>query len=332
MRYYVVSGEASGHLHAEHLIAQLREQDAQAEVRHSRGAGAYMGFIPVVTHLRTILRAQKEIERDIEGFDPDALILVDYPGLNLRLASRLRRKLRAKIFYYIAPKLWARRFDRRLPKLKRNVDCVLSILPFEVDYFRARGIEDIVYVGNPTMDEVKDVKAQGQRQALVALLPGSRKQALEQNLPIMQRATQHLKDTHEVKVAHTTEEAFRLLSTAEAALVCSGTATLEAALLGCPQVACYAMKVGRLANIAKRLLLRVRYVTLPNLILDAEAIPELIGGDMNEGNLRRHLAQVMQGGPRRQQQLAHYAALRNLLRTPGAPRNAARTILHRLKP
>lgn len=380
MHYYLVAGEASGDLHASRLMQAIRQQDPAATFRgiggdmmKAQGAElmqhyrdlAYMGFLPVIRHLPTILRGMKQCQQDILQHRPDCLILVDYPGFNLRIARFVRQHTQTPIVYYIAPKLWAWK-EHRIKDIRRNVDLLLSILPFEVSFYQEKHHFPVHYVGNPTVDEVaawleKKPDETGKMQLpIIALLPGSRKQEVESNLPRMLLAAEpyakdyqiavaaapSLSDDFYKKVISRTQAAsqlsniqhplsierhtFSLLSRSRAALVTSGTATLEAALFGVPQVVCYHMKAGRLASLARRLFLKVPFISLVNLIAEREVVPELVAEQMNVENTRRHLAAILPNGSPRETQLQGYKDLASRLGPPGAPTRAAQLIAEQL--
>lgn len=319
MKYYLIAGEASGDLHASRLMRQLRQKDPMAEFRYFGGDAmqaeggvlvrhykdlAYMGFVQVALHLRQILSGMKVCKEDISKFAPDAVILVDYPGFNLDIAKWVKQKMPSvKVFYYISPKIWAWK-EYRIKQIRQYVDCLLSILPFEVEWFRQRGYE-VTYVGNPTVDELAPVLAQpfdrdafcarngiNSNQSIIALLPGSRKAEVNGNLPLMLEAATTIschqlviagapglpKDFYDkyvelqrmvppVKVVF--GETYDLLRAAEVAAVTSGTAALETAYLRCPQVVCYQMGGGKLFyKVMEYVLRHVKYVSLVNLLLD----------------------------------------------------------------
>lgn len=319
MKYYLIAGEASGDLHASHLMAQLLQQDPQAEFRFFGGDAmqavggtlvchyrdlAYMGFVQVALHLPQIFRGMRLCRRDLLAFAPDAVILVDYPGFNLGMAKWVKQHMPGvKVFYYISPKIWAWK-EYRIKQIRRYVDCLLAIFPFEVEWFRHRGYE-VTYVGNPTVDELSPVLAQpfdrdafcarhclNANQSIVAILPGSRVAEVKGNLPLMLDAATTI-SCHQIVIAGApglTEdfyselirehnmvppvrlvfgETYDLLRAAEVAAVTSGTATLETAYLRCPQVVCYQMGGGRVFYGIMRYLLRhIRFVSLVNLIID----------------------------------------------------------------
>lgn len=319
MKYYLIAGEASGDLHASHLMRQLKQKDSKAQFRFFGGDAmssvdgslvchyrnlAYMGFVQVALHLPQILKGMKLCRSDIEAFAPDAVILVDYPGFNLKMAKWIKTHLpQTKVFYYISPKIWAWK-EYRIRQIRKYVDCLLSIFPFEVEWFRQRGYE-VTYVGNPTVDELSAVLSEpfdrevfcqrhgiNSNQSIIAVLPGSREAEVLGNLPVMLDAATSI-SCHQVVIAGAPGfdasfyaeiirrhnmvppvklvfgETYDLLRAAEVAVVTSGTATLETAYLRCPQVVCYQMGGGRVAYYLMKFLLRhIRYVSLVNLILD----------------------------------------------------------------
>lgn len=319
MKYYLIAGEASGDLHASHLMRQLLTQDPSAKFRYFGGdamsqvAGtlvchyrdlAYMGFVQVALHLPQILRGMKLCKSDIAKFEPDAVILVDYPGFNLSMAKWIKVNLpSAKVFYYISPKIWAWK-EYRIKQIRKYVDCLLSVFPFEVEWYRQRGYE-VTYVGNPTVDELAPVAAEmfnrnafclkhgiNENQSIVALLPGSRRAEVKANLPLMLEAATTI-SCHQLVVAGAPglpqefydeiirqyqmvppvkivfDETYDLVRAAEIAAVTSGTATLETAYLRCPQVVCYHMGGGKLGySIMKFVLRNIRFVSLVNLVID----------------------------------------------------------------
>ncbi|MCF0197772.1 MAG: lipid-A-disaccharide synthase [Bacteroidaceae bacterium] len=378
MKYYLIAGEASGDLHASHLMRALRDADAEASFRCVGGdlmkaegatlvqhysALAYMGIVPVLLHLPTILRGMRECCEDIVRWQPDVLILVDYPGFNLKVARTIKDRTNIPIFYYIAPKLWAWK-EYRIKSMRRYVDRLYSILPFEVPFFEQKHHYPIDYVGNPTVDEVATysavhpVDAAGFRQRnglderpIIALLAGSRKQEIRDNLARMAEAAQPFARDYQLVLAaapsiddayyreQTTrwgvrvvrEQTYPLLLHSTAALVTSGTATLETALFRVPQVVCYYMKAGRLAKLGQRLVLKIPFVSLVNLVAEREVVPELVASDMTPEAVRRHLASILPGGEARDAQLQGYADVARRLGNPGAPQRAAQLMTERLR-
>lgn len=371
MKYYLIVGEASGDLHASCLIHSLKEKDHEAEfrffggdlmaaeggtiVRHYREL-AYMGFIPVLLHLPTILKNMKMCKRDIVEWRPDVVILVDYPGFNLKIAKFLKQKTSIPVFYYISPKIWAWK-EYRIKNIKRDVDHLFSILPFEVPFFEVKHHYPIHYVGNPTADEVRRFKASYDgrfptfSKPVIAILAGSRLHEIKDNLPVMLRATDHLADRFQLVVAGAPsvphdyylqffgnrkveivyDQTYPLLMNAHAALVTSGTATLETALFDVPQVVCYATPLPRLISVLRRILLKVKYVSLVNLIADSEVVKELVAADYSEENVRREIDAIIADGPQRNAMKEGYAEVWRRLGKESAPDNAARQIVKLLE-
>ena len=392
MKYYLIAGEASGDLHASHLMQQLQQQDAAAEFRFFGGdlmtavGGtrvkhyselAYMGFVPVLLHLRTILKNMRLCEQDIMEWQPDVVILVDYPGFNLKIAEYLHsQRLTAnspkpRVYYYIAPKIWAWK-EYRIKNIKRDIDELFSILPFEVDFFEKKHHYPIHYVGNPTAMEVREFLAsphpspkgegaevrsksplflEGDRGRLIALLAGSRKQEIKDNLPAMIEATRHLADRYDLvlagapgiessyyepflkgsKVRMVKNETFALLSQATAALVTSGTATLETCMFGVPQVVCYKTPLAKLLGFLKRRFLKVPYVSLVNLIANREVVRELVADTFSVDNIRQELEAILPGGCKRDKMLEDYEQIHRLLGDSKAPEQAARIMIEKLR-
>ena len=390
MKYYLIAGEASGDLHASHLMQSLKKQDADAQfrffggdlmaavggtlVKHYREL-AYMGFVPVLLHLRTILRNMKMCKQDIATWHPDVVILVDYPGFNLNIAKfahRLRQPpeyAKLKVYYYISPKIWAWK-EYRIKNIKRDVDELFSILPFEVPFFEQKHHFPIHYVGNPTAQEVREYLqalsatpssveralaplAQGRLTGapVIALLAGSRKQEIKDNLPAMIAATRHLADRYDIvlagapsiepayygpflagtHVALVVNKTYPLLSKAVAALVTSGTATLETCMFRVPQTVCYYTPLPRIIGFMKRSFLKVRFVSLVNLIADREVVRELVADTFSVENIRQELERILPGGDQRQRMLADYEEVHRCLGESHAPDEAARIMVHLLK-
>ena len=374
MKYYLIAGEASGDLHASRLMRSLKEVDREADfrffggdlmsaeggfrVKHYRDM-AYMGFIPVLLHLKTIFKNMSICKRDIEEWNPDAVILVDYPGFNLQIAHFIKQHSSIPVFYYIAPKIWAWK-EHRIRDIKRDIDLLFSILPFEKDFYERKHHYPIYYVGNPTVDEVDaylrehPLDADAFRQdnnlderPIIALLAGSRKQEVRDNLRRMVEAAEpYSKDFQLVlaaapgledefyeecakglEISIVRDQTYRLLQHSTAALVTSGTATLETALLRVPQVVCYYMKAGRLASFARRLFLKIPFISLVNLIAGEEVVPELVAEQMTPKNVRQHLASILPGSPARAAQLQGYERMAAILGEPGAPVRAAKQIV-----
>jgi lipid-A-disaccharide synthase len=373
MKYYIIAGEASGDLHASNLVASLRALDSEAQfkgmggdlmqqqgvnmVRHYRDM-AYMGFIQVILHLRTILGIMREACRSIDTFHPDMVILVDYPSFNLKIAKYVHQHHPdIPVYYYIAPKLWAWK-AWRLKAIKKNVDRVFSILPFEVEWFGSRGCQ-VDYIGNPCVDAVEGRNHKGetfesfsQRNGLtsslpiIALLAGSRVQEIRQNLPAMLQAAStypqfqlviagapsieaslydEITAGYNVKVVY--GETYELLQQAYAAVVTSGTATLETALMQVPQVVVYYVSGGKPAYYILRSLIHVKYVSLVNLIAGREVVHELLSYEFTADNIRKYLAPLLQDGDRRSQMLADYRQIIEQLGTEPVSQRAAKDLL-----
>ena len=375
MKYYLIVGEASGDLHASNLMRALRREDPEAEfrffggdlmasvggvcVRHYKTL-AYMGFVPVLLHLRTILRNMDYCKSDIEAWNPDVLILVDYPGFNLKIAQYIKLHTQIPVFYYISPKIWAWK-EYRIKNIKRDIDALFSILPFEVEFYQKHDYP-VHYVGNPCVDAVAAFREgfsesfdeyvsahQWGKKPIVALLAGSRKQEIKDNLTLMMQAARSFPDYqfvvagapgiepefYQQYIDADTEivfgETYQLLSHATAALVTSGTATLETALFRVPQVVCYYTAAGKLVSLLRRLVLKVPFVSLVNLIAGKEVVTELVAGDMSARSVKRELALILPGGKKRKQMLEDYGNLIQVLGEAGASERAARQMLQALE-
>ena len=300
----------------------------------------------------------KRCRQDILDWQPDALILIDYPGFNLKIARFIKEHSNIPVFYYISPKIWAWK-EHRIHDIKRDITCLLSILPFEVKYFEERHQYKVHYVGNPSVDEVDafikanpvDFDAFRTENALderpiIALLAGSRKQEVRDNLRRMVEAAEPYKKDYQLVLAAAPgldddfykkyasgldvkivrNQTYRLLQHSSAALVTSGTATLETALFRVPQVVCYYIKAGRLASFARRLFLKIPFISLVNLIVGEEVVPELVAEQMNVENVRQHLADILPDEKGREAQLQGYERMAAILGETGAPQRAAKII------
>ena len=378
MKYYIIVGEASGDLHASHLMASLKKEDSQAEfrfiggdlmqavggtlVKHYRDM-AYMGFVPVLLHLRTIFANMAYCKRDIVEWKPDALILVDYPGFNLDIAKYIHSTTNIPIYYYISPKIWAWK-EWRIKAIKRDITALFSILPFEVPFFEQKHGYPIHYVGNPTADEVrtfckeyKETKEEfcnrnnlDKNKPIIALLAGSRKQEIKDNLPMMIQTASQFADYQmvlagapsidddyynkyvegsNVKLVH--NDTYALLSQSTCALVTSGTATLETALFGVPQVVCYKTPIPRFMRWAFNHILKVKYISLVNLVADREVVPELFADKFTFNDITRHLSLILPGGDGREAMLRGYDEVKAKLGNDVAPDNAAKTMVALLR-
>lgn len=377
MKYYLIVGEASGDLHASHLMAALKEEDPQADFRFFGGdlmaavGGtlvkhykelAYMGFIPVLLHLRTIFANMKRCKEDIVAWNPGVVILVDYPGFNLNIAAFVHSQTRIPVYYYISPKIWAWK-EYRIKNIKRDVDELFSILPFEVAFFEGKHQYPIHYVGNPTVDEVTAFREEHSetfadfvgsnhldKKPIIALLAGSRKQEIKDNLPGMLKAASAFPDyqlvlagapaiapeyyrqyTGNAKVTILFGQTYRLMQQAEAALVTSGTATLETALFRVPQVVCYYTPIGKVFSFLRRHVLKVKYISLVNLIADREVVRELVADTMTVDNMQHELRKLLFDKAYRQQMLDQYQRMAQRLGPAGAPRHAACEMVKLLK-
>ena len=378
MRYYLVVGEASGDLHASHLMRSLQAVDTAAEFRFFGGdlmtavGGtrvkhfkelAYMGFIPVLLHLRTIFRNMAFCKKDIVEWAPDVVILVDYPGFNLNIAKFVKSKTRIPVYYYISPKIWAWK-EYRIKNIKRDVDELFSILPFEVDFFEKKHHYPIHYVGNPTADEVRSflstynegfeqfckANALQADKPILALLAGSRRQEIKDNLPAMMQVAACFPHYQAVlagapsiadeyyegfirgsQVRLVKNQTYPLLAHSTAALVTSGTATLETALFNVPQVVCYKTPVPRLIRFAFNHIIKVKYISLVNLIMDKEVVSELFADRFTIDNIAHCLQTLLPGGEARQEMLNNYALLQKVLGDEVAPDNAAKLMYGMLK-
>lgn len=361
MKYYVIAGEASGDLHGGNLLKALAAQDSRAEFRcwggdHMQAAGghlvkhyrdlAFMGFAEVLMNLRTILANIRFCKADILAHRPDALILIDYPGFNLRIAKWAKAQ-GIRVIYYISPQVWAWK-EGRVKMMKQCIDQMLVILPFEKDYYQQKWQWQVHYVGHPLVEAVDGYQPRIgslSDRPIVALLPGSRRQEIKANLPVMLAASRHFPDYQFiVAMAPGMEESFYkpflagyanvsavggltydLLRQARAAMVTSGTATLETALFGVPEVVCY--KGNPISYAIARRLITIKYISLVNLIMDRPILTELIQHDLQVEKLVTALRPLLQDEATRSAMAAHYASLRQLLAGGGhASVNAARLI------
>ena len=364
MKYYIIAGEASGDLHGSNLMKSLQKKDPNAEfrfwggdlmqnvggtlVKHYRDL-AFMGFVEVLMNLRTILSNIKIAKKDIKEYEPDVLILVDYPGFNLRIAE-FAKKLGIRVVYYISPQLWAWK-EGRVEIVKKYVDDMLVILPFEKDFYEKHQMH-AEFVGHPLLDAISDLKDLNSddfktqhklnQKEIIALLPGSRKQEVEKMLEIMLSVRPHFENYQFViagapslpkefyekyvdeNVHFVSNKTYDLLRLSKAALVTSGTATLETALLNIPEVVCY--KGSKISyEIGKRLIKNIKYISLVNLIMDREVVKELIQDELTTENLVIELNKIL--GENRTQMLEDFAELRQKLGGSGASDHAASYIV-----
>jgi lipid-A-disaccharide synthase len=380
MKYYIIAGEASGDLHGSNLIKELKKLDPSTSVRCWGGdlmaaAGgdlvrhykdlAFMGFAEVLMNLRTIFRNLDFCKKDILQYRPDALILIDYPGFNMRIAKWARGQ-GLRIIYYISPQVWAWK-EGRVRQIRETVDKMLVILPFETAFYKKWNY-DVEYVGHPLVEVIDRFRADHSASAVssahsartpsasapslrfskpvIALLPGSRKQEILKKLPVMLEASRFFPDCQFVvaqapgqdssfyasllepypNVSSVSNQTYALLMQAQAACVTSGTATLETALFGVPEIVCY--KGSTVSYQIARRLIKVKYISLVNLIMDKLVVKELIQDDLTPENLRRELDDLLHNDNRRRQLQEDYRALKELLSKGGhASANAAASIL-----
>ena len=371
MKYYIIAGEVSGDMHAANLIAEIKKKDPKAEfrawggdkmkaegvtlVKHLRYM-AFMGFVEVAVNLRKVLGNISECKKDIVEYAPDVVILVDYPGFNLRIAKFAHDK-GFKVYYYISPQVWAWK-RRRVKKIKNSVDKMLVILPFEEDFYKKYGI-DVTYVGNPLLDELAGTKTTnrqvflrrnglGEKREIIALLPGSRPQEVKRMLGVMLKVIPHFsnyqfviagvssvgKDLYKnligsADVTFIENQTYDLLQNASAALVTSGTATLETALFNVPEVVCY--KANRLSYLIAKKLIRVKFISLVNLVMDKQVVTELIQDDLTEENIVNQLNQLLTSGKVQRQLLDDYMELQSRLGNAGASEKAASVVVDSLR-
>lgn len=372
MKYYIIAGEASGDLHGSNLVASLRAQDPEAKIRawggekmRRNGANvvknyhdlAFMGFVEVLMNLRTILKNFSFCKKDISEFNPDAIVLIDYPGFNLKVAKWAHKK-GYKVFYYISPQVWAWK-RRRVYKIKRVVDKMLCILPFEKKFYDSYNV-DCQFVGHPLLDEIAKVNPVDKnkfyksnrlnpKKEIIAMLPGSRKQEVSRMLTVMLDVVKQFPNYQFViacapslpvsyykeiigdkaNVRLVVNRTYQLLQLSSAAMVTSGTATLETALFDVPEVVCY--KANKISYIIARQLAKVRFICLVNLIMDREVVKELIQNDLTPNNVANELKSLLASSKRQKKLLEDYEELKAVLGNAGASDKAAETIIANVK-
>jgi lipid-A-disaccharide synthase len=370
MKYYIIAGEASGDLHGSNLIKELRKLDASAIIRCWGGdkmqqAGgelvmhyrdlAFMGFWEVIKNIFTILRNLRFCKKDIEQFQPDTLVLIDYPGFNLRIAKWAKQK-GFSVTYYISPQVWAWK-ENRVKMMKETIDKMIVILPFEKDYFKNKWNWEVEYVGHPLVEVIESVTGRQEPGAknsdpgtmnsnLIALLPGSRKQEILKKLPVMLEVSKAFPDHQFIvakapgldddfyssllssyrNVSAVSGKTYDLLMQAKAALVTSGTATLETALFGVPEVVCY--KGSYLSYQIGKRLVKVKFISLVNLIMDKLVVKELIQHDMNAKNLEHELHGLLTNESRIAQMKKDYTDLKNKLSGQGNASAKAAAVIY----
>ena len=375
MKYFLIAGEASGDLHASNLMAALKEKDPEADfrffggdlmqvvggtlVKHYREM-AFMGFIPVLLNLRTILNNMKTCQEDIRKYQPDVVILIDYPGFNLKIAKFVKTVLHLPVYYYISPKIWAWK-QYRIKDFRRYVDRMFCILPFETEFFRKLDYS-VDYVGNPSVDSVAQYKEKQANRSdtfmadeglpdkpILALLAGSRRQEIKDNLPTMLEVAAAYPDyqpviagapglepeyykqyigNHPAKIVF--GKTYDLLQHSRAALVTSGTATLETSLFRVPQVVCYYVVAGPLASFIFKHFFHTKYISLVNLIGGREIVQELFGARFSESQIQDELGRILQDPAYRKRMLDGYDEIIHTLGMPGASKRTARLIVESL--
>ncbi len=379
MKYYIIVGEASGDLHASRLMASLKKLDQEAEFRYIGGdlmrlqGGtlvkhyselAYMGIVPVLLHLPTIFSMMSFCKNDILSFKPNVVILVDYPGFNLKMAKFVKANTQIPVYYYVSPKIWAWK-EYRIKNIKRDIKELFSILPFEVPFYEKKHGFPIHYVGNPTQEEVLEFKKNykesfeefiasnnlSSKKKIIALLSGSRKQEIKDNLPAMIEAASRYLNEFQLVVAGAPSipkeyyqkfildkpvsiiynKTYPLLANSHAAIVTSGTATLETGLFLVPQIVCYETPIPKIIALARKILIKVKYISLINLIVDKDIVKELVADTFTIENIADELGKILIEGDSRQKIIAGYKEVSKALGDGSAPENAAAIMVKMLK-
>jgi lipid-A-disaccharide synthase len=372
MKYFIIAGEQSGDLHGSNLVRELLARDREAEIScwggdlmESAGAKllmhykktAFMGFVVILKNLRTIARNLSLCKQQITEFRPDVVILIDYPGFNLRIAD-FAKKSGLKVFYYISPKFWAWK-EKRVEKVKKYVDRMYIIFPFEVEFYKKHNIP-VKYRGNPLVDETERKKSSLpgkieinrslglEDKPVIGLLAGSRRHEVESILPGMVKIVKefpeyqfvlagvknlsdelYLKIIGNEPVRLVKDKTYEVLQIAEAALVASGTATLETALFDTPQVVCF--KADFFSMLIAWFLVKVKFISLVNLIMNAEVVKELLGYSVNKKNLIAEIKNILPGGARREKMLSDYNKLKEILGPAGASGRIAGDMITEVK-
>ena len=369
MRYYIISGEASGDLHGSNLIKQLLVKDDNANIRcwggdlmQATGATlikhyrelAFMGFLEVLKNIKTIFKNIAFCKKDILGFKPDVLVLIDYPGFNLRIAKWAKQQ-NIKIAYYISPQVWAWK-PNRVKQMKLDIDKMICILPFEKKYYKDKWNWEVEYVGHPLTEVIQEFQLNNNEiqhlefkiQNCIAILPGSRKQEITKKLPIMLSVAKHFKDYQFIvakapgiddefyntylqqysNVSSVSNQTYQLLSISKAAIVTSGTATLETALFKIPEVVCY--KTSNISYAIGKRLVKIKFISLVNLIMDKLVVKELIQDDLTTENITKVLNDLLHNEERKEQLNKDYQQLWNTLYTDGSPSEKAATIIYKM--
>jgi lipid-A-disaccharide synthase len=362
MRYFLIAGETSGDMHGAYLIRMLKQADAKAQFAFWGGdqmqqeypgllkhysSFSVMGFVEVLLRIFSIINLFKECKKQIDAFNPDVVVLIDYPGFNLRMAAYCKSK-GYKVVYYIAPKIWAWK-ENRGKKLEKYVDELLVIFPFEQSYFKKWRVKT-TYVGNPLLNEIESFRKSHtdnilqSTKPIIALLPGSRKQEIERMLPIMTNVAERFKDyqfiiagvsnipksyyemSDEGNIRVIYNDTYKLLHQATAAIVCSGTATLETAFFEVPQVCCY--KANAVSIAIARLLVKIKFISLVNINLEKQAITELIQEACTIDNIVDELNKVLPNGKNNTQLMNDYKLLKEIFRATAHLPSAAERIIN----
>ncbi len=356
MKYYIIAGEASGDLHGSNLIKELKLQDSAADfrcwggdlmeqqgakiVKHYRDL-AFMGFWEVLFNIFTILKNISFCKKDLLQYKPDVLILIDYPGFNIRIA-KFAKKHDLRVFYYISPQIWAWH-QSRSEVLKKIVDKMFVILPFEKEFYKKFDFE-VDFVGHPLLDAMEGIETTVEEREVIALLPGSRNQEIFRMLPVMVEVAKQFPERKFVVAGTSSADSsaydscagvaniqleygktYALLNRAKAALVTSGTATLEAALFNVPEVVCY--KGGFISYMIAKWVIKTKYISLVNLIMDKPVVAELIQSNFEPGQLKSELEEILNEGKRRSDMLNDFSELRSKLGGAGASRNTAQLMI-----
>lgn len=373
MKYFIIAGEASGDLHGSNLMAALKQVDSSAEfcflggdlmlaqggtmVKHYREM-AFMGFVNVLLNMRTVLQNMRECKRAIIDFRADVVILIDYPSFNLRMAKFVKKQTQTPVYYYISPKLWAWK-TYRIKSIKKYIDQMYTIFPFETDFYASYHYS-VHYVGNPTVDSISQFRDhkpkadfretyQLDNRPIVALLAGSRKQEIDQCLPIMVSMSDKFLDFQFVvasapgidvdfykpflsdRVKMVQGNTYWLLDNAYAAIVNSGTATLEVGLLKVPQVVVYHVIGGRFASFLKKILIKTKYISLVNLVAETGVVQELVAHLFTVANVERELTQILRNKEYYYTIIAGYNVLETRLGEAGTAVRAAKAISKNLR-
>lgn len=362
MKYYIIAGEASGDLHGSNLIKELKKNDPEADFRvwggdlmQNQGAElvmhykdlAFMGFAEVLMNIRTILGNIKYCKKDLLAYQPDVLILIDYPGFNLRI-SAFAKEHHIPVHFYISPQIWAWK-ESRITKIKKTIDKMYVILPFEKEYYKKHHFE-VDFVGHPLLDAIdfEALKSVEARKKQIALLPGSRKQEVSKMLPVMVEVAKNNPDFQFVLAAAPSlndrflkpflvdtdiqiirNKTYEVLKNSQLAIVTSGTATLETALLKTPEIVVY--KTSPISYWIGRMLVKIKYISLVNLILDRKAVPELIQQDCEAQTIQKQIDKLI-SGPERVIMMQDYEELHEILGGPGASKRLAQRIIKNTKP